>query len=252
MGIFMRFRKKLLLAVFKFRRLVNRWLGARQLDYQPYRLSIFTDTIREYETRARSVRKEPKTVSWIEEFGGPGSVLYDIGANVGAYTLIAASRGTTVAAFEPAYQNAYKLHKNISLNKLSERVTVIPLAISDKEKVVRILQKDDTFGASNSFSATSDGNLYGRSFLATRLDACVKTFALPLPTMIKIDVDGAEVEVLRGASELIENVNLKSILIETEEANTSLVKKMLTEANFRLTDEERMDEHTVNYIFARI
>src|SRR3989344_5903412 len=109
-------RWKYLLAIFKIKRYIKTWYGMRRLDYRPKDIRMLTDTIREYETRARSVRKEPKTAAWIEQYGGATAVLYDIGANVGPYSLIAAARGARVVAFEPAHQNIYKLHENVLLN----------------------------------------------------------------------------------------------------------------------------------------
>jgi FkbM family methyltransferase len=249
----MRIKRKSLLAVFKFRRLANRLLGTRRLDYPEYPIFIFTDTIREYETRARSVKKEPKTVSWIEQWAKDGAVLYDIGANVGAYSLIAASRGAKVVAFEPAHQNAYKLQRNIFLNKFDDRVTVVPMALSDEERVIQLDQEDSSFGATANFSASSPGKIaFGQSALAIRLDTAIKMFSLPPPSLIKIDVDGAEIEVLNGSKRLLENQALKSILVEADERNEAQVKNILTQAGFKFSSRERMDEHTVNYIFVRI
>jgi len=243
---------KFLLAVFKIRRFVGRWLGVRRLDYKKHDVFIRTHTIREYETRARSVEKEPKTVTWIEKHGGQNAVLYDIGANIGAYTLIAAVRGTQVIAFEPAHQNIYKLQENILFNKLSDRVTVAPFILGGVDEVVRFIPKDITFGASRSFSAQkSDGNLRGQSFLAMRLDTCIKTFSLPKPTMVKIDVDGSEVEVLRGGEAMFKNTDLRNVLVEAGKENVESVKKLLSDWSFQLVDKEYMDENTMNYIFER-
>lgn len=247
-------RWKFLLFVFKMRRLANQWLGVRLLDYPASKILISTDTIREYETRARSSKKEPKTVSWIEQYGGNAdAVFYDVGANVGAYSLIAASHGTKVIAFEPAYQNFFKLNKNLVLNKLSGLVTVIPVALSDREGIMRFKQKDSTFGATASFSSIQENpNREGLAFLVMSLDKCRATFSLPEPTMMKIDVDGAELEVLEGAQTLLGVSSLRSVLVESDEGNASKVKSILTSAKFELIDEERMDAHTVNYIFTRI
>ena len=59
-----------------------------QLDYRRHRILLHADSpLGLY--RARACQKEPETVRWIEEFVRPGDVFYDIGANVGAYSLIA-------------------------------------------------------------------------------------------------------------------------------------------------------------------
>ncbi|MDO8492711.1 MAG: FkbM family methyltransferase [bacterium] len=253
MKITKQIRWKFLLAVFKLKRFVHRWLGLRRLDYDEKDIFILTDTLREYETRARSVIKEPKTVSWIKKHGGHKAVLYDIGANIGAYSLIAASEGARVVAFEPAHQNIYKLHENILLNKLNDKITVVPLMLAEKNGIAKSFVADRSFGTTHSFSFNekSSDALAGQDFLAMGLDSCIKTFLFPEPTMIKIDVDGAEMEVLIGARELLNSPILKHILIEVDNNNNE-IKKYIMNMRFRLVDEERSGTYTTNYIFERL
>ena len=252
MGIVKRVRWKFLLAVFKIRRFIRRWFGMRRLDYGQKDIFILTDTIREYETRARSVVKEPKTVSWIEQHGGANAVLYDIGANVGAYSLIAAARGVRVVAFEPAHQNIYKLHENILLNKLNEKITVVPLILAANGGITRSFVEDRNFGASHSFSfhEQSSEALPSQALLAMERDLCIKTFSLPEPTMMKIDVDGAEIEVLKGAETLLYNPKLKHILIEVDDNNLEIIER-IRNTGFKLVDEERAGDCNTNYILER-
>ncbi len=75
--------------------------------------------------------KEPETLEWID--GIPqGSVLWDIGANIGLYTCYAAkARGCRVVAFEPSIFNLELLARNISLNGLTSKATIIPLPLTD-------------------------------------------------------------------------------------------------------------------------
>ena len=214
---------------------------------------MLTDTIREYETRARSVRKEPKTAAWIEQYGGATAVLYDIGANVGPYSLIAAARGARVVAFEPAHQNIYKLHENVLLNNLSERIIVVPLALASRSGAITAHVEDRTFGASHGFSLaeTVSRTVRGQTLLAMGLDACIQAFSLPEPTMIKIDVDGAEIDVLEGAQTTLKNSKLSSMLIEVDDTNVVEITRRMTSVGFRKVDEERSGRNTTNYIFER-
>src|SRR5678815_6110374 len=75
--------------------------------------------------------KEPGTIAWLEKHLRPDDVFYDIGANIGCYTLFAASRITTghVYAFEPNVVNARSLMRNVEVNKLEARVTVVTVAL---------------------------------------------------------------------------------------------------------------------------
>lgn len=254
MKIFKQARWKFLLGVFKIKRFVNRWFGVRRLDYGPKDIFILTDTLREWETRARSVGKEPKTVPWLEKHGGVGTVFYDIGANIGAYSLVAAAQGAMVIAFEPAPHNFYKIHENILLNKLNDKITVVPLALAENEGVIVSYVVVKTFGASHSFSFQEKPSeaLPAQSFLAMDLDTCVKTFSLPLPTMMKIDVDGAEKDVVNGARTLLNHPHLKHLLVEIiDELSIELIRD-LTDMGFKLVDQEIAGTGATNYIFERL
>ena len=76
--------------------------------------------------------KEPETLEWIDQLP-EGCVLWDIGANVGLYTVYAAlRRNCHVVAFEPSVFNLELLTRNLHLNGLHQQVTLLPLALSDK------------------------------------------------------------------------------------------------------------------------
>ena len=75
--------------------------------------------------------KEPETLEWIDSMPR-GSVLWDIGANVGLYTCYAAkARGCRVFSFEPSVFNLEMLARNIFLNGIVDQATIIPLPLSD-------------------------------------------------------------------------------------------------------------------------
>jgi FkbM family methyltransferase len=252
MEIIKQIRWKFLLGVFKAKRIVKRWYGSRLLDYKKSDIYMLTDTLREYETRARSVVKEPRTVEWIEEKGEEGAVFYDIGANVGAYSLIAATRGMKVVAFEPAYQNILKVSENALVNKLNENIIVVPIMLSNQNGVASSHIKDRSFGATHSFSFDEIGlnPLPKQYFLAIRLDSCKEVFSLPEPVMMKIDVDGAEFEILKGAEKLLKSDTLRHILIETEDSNKAIVD-YIESFDFKLCDQDASGKDFVNYIFER-
>ena len=119
-----------------------------------------------------------------------GGVVWDVGANVGFYSLLAARKATKVVAFEPLPENLSYLRRHIELNQVGERVQVIPSAASDH---------DGTGLFSVVPGNRSEGSLrpYGKLPVGTvRLDSLGT-----VPDMIKIDVEGNEYEVLRGAIE---------------------------------------------------
>ena len=204
-------------------RLRERGLVIAPLDYPTGGLRIAAESWIEYRVRRFSCAKEPDTVRWIEGFR-PGDVLYDIGANVGAYSLVAfaAHRGAVpVMAFEPSMSAFPQLVRNLSLNSALASVRAFPVALSDTTGVATFHYQNMTAGgALHALGAPVDQN--GVSFhpvasvpvLAYCLDQFAQQFALPPPSHIKIDVDGPELTILRGARGLLRAPSLRSLLIE--------------------------------------
>ena len=84
--------------------------------------------------RARtSLTKEPETLEWINTFED-ADVLWDIGANVGVYSLYAALRRLTVLAFEPSSANSYVRSRNVEINKMDDRVSTFCLTFNNMTK----------------------------------------------------------------------------------------------------------------------
>ena len=175
--------------------------------------------------RARTLlTKEPDTIAWIESFE-KGDVLFDVGANIGLYSIFAAKRGHTVVAFEPEAANYAELCRNLSLNALDQRVTCFPIALSDRYGADSLyLSRLGAGMALNTVGAAVDWRhapftpAFTQSVLRYSLDQAVSDFTLSFPTHLKIDVDGAEGSVLAGAMNTIRDPRLQSILIELNEA----------------------------------
>lgn len=170
--------------------------------------------------------KEPETIEWISGFQ-PHDVLVDIGANVGIYTIWAAkTRGVRVYAFEPESQNYAVLYENIVLNGLSQQVIAYCAALSDESSFSLLhLSQFQAGRSSHSYGEQVDYQLQHRESpisqgcISTTLESLVTTGVLPIPTHIKIDVDGFEHKVVRGCAGILNDRHLKSVLIEI---NTNL------------------------------
>src|SRR5687768_1401308 len=77
-----------------------------RLDYEKANLELFVESPTELHARLSSCAKEPETIAWLEQHLRDGDAFYDVGANVGAYSLVAAvnpREGVKVVAFEPGF-----------------------------------------------------------------------------------------------------------------------------------------------------
>lgn len=165
--------------------------------------------------------KEPDTIAWINGMG-PGDVLYDVGANMGQYSLLAARRGVRVHAFEPESQNFALLCRNIAVNKLGELVTPWAIALSDHSgfepfHVQQLLAGNscNSFGESVNYHLQPKEYGFKQGCYGCRMDYFAGSSGVgERPTYIKIDVDGLEHKVLVGADkECLKYA--KSVLVET-------------------------------------
>jgi len=164
------------------------------------------------------MEKEPDTVAWIEKMG-EGDVLFDVGANIGQYAMLAAKRGVFVHAFEPESQNFALLCRNVAVNELNKNLRVWPIALADQPGLHTFYVQSLIPGNScNTLGQKTDYNLkpkdnwgFEQGCGAMTLDFFADTFGPP--THIKLDVDGLEHKVLLGAIRHMKNV--KSVLVET-------------------------------------
>ncbi|MBM08836.1 MAG: methyltransferase FkbM [Magnetovibrio sp.] len=194
--------------------------------------------------RAESLNsKEPDTLAWIDNFDAE-DVLFDVGANVGMYSIwAAATKKCSVVAFEPEAQNYAILNKNIGLNNLRESTIAYPVALSDGTGFGDLHLSDFVIGGScHTFGEALDHRLQPRkSWLrqgsfSTTIDRIISSKSVPFPTQIKIDVDGIEHKVIEGAKKTLKDDRVRSILVEL---NTNLsihnnLIKSLERKGFRL------------------
>lgn len=229
----------------------------KRLDYDRYPILLAVDSWIEHDVRVHSCRKEPETIEWIETWFEPGDVFYDIGANVGAYSLVAHAwlKGQArIFAFEPGFVTFPQLCKNIFLNKAGA-ITPLPIALSDSESLANFNYENLTSGgALHSLGEPIDqrGDFYEPVFtlptISYRLDEFKRRFALAEPNHIKIDVDGTEYQIMKGAQETLNHPQLRSILLEVNEDRDEAEKlvEMLEKAGF-----ERRGGQGDNRIYVR-
>jgi FkbM family methyltransferase len=150
--------------------------------------------------RYRQLSWNPEEYRAFRDVVRPGSRVLDVGANVGSYTLLfamwAGPEGR-VFAFEPAPEARQGLRLHVGLNGLADRVEIVPAAVWSTVGSERF-HVDGASGANAIAASGHDASAGSIDVETTTIDAFCERQRL-FPDVIKIDVEGAEVEVLRGA-----------------------------------------------------
>jgi FkbM family methyltransferase len=192
---------------------------------------------------------EPDTLSWIDSFEEK-SVLWDIGANIGGYSIYAAkAKNSQVIAFEPSPFNLEFLARNIWLNGLERNITVIPIALSEftASAPLRTFRTEWASSRSN----FGDGDMHVTDYftyptVGIPIDLVSSIFNLSPPGYINLDVDGIEGLILAGGKNVLSQV--KQVLVELPEGSSGqdLVITCLSQAGLR---KQRVARH--NEIWVR-
>jgi FkbM family methyltransferase len=140
----------------------------------------------------------------------PSDLFFDIGANVGAYTVLASGvAGASVLAFEPVPSTFRHLQDNIALNNLTS-VDARDVALGATSGVVPFTSNEGTVN-----HALAEGENEGESIAVTvqRLDEFQPIEAPPL-SVLKIDVEGFEARVVDGGAGTLENPSVRAVIME--------------------------------------
>ena len=218
--------------------------------------------------------KEPETLDWIDNFEKENFIFWDIGANIGLYSIynsIKHSKSTTIA-FEPSSSNLRVLTRNISINNLEKKIKVLSMPLTNKENTFQEMYEGHFIegGALNSFGERTDfeGNEFKPemkySLLGTSINYLIDNKILEIPDYIKIDVDGIEHLILEGGNKVLNNGKIRSCSIEINENYKEQYRKVLNimeQNNFEILHKkhnqdmfsgEKKFNKTFNYIFKKI
>lgn len=166
--------------------------------------------------------KEPETLAWIDAYTGDGP-FFDIGANIGLYSIyFAKTKNLDVYCFEPSVFNLRLLIKNSYLNGVHDKLKIIPNALSNENGFANFnLSTEEEGGALSSFQVDFgwDGKPIDKTMTyltaGFTLDYLVQNGHVPEhPALVKIDVDGFEHILLKGAVETISSEQCRTILVE--------------------------------------
>jgi len=177
--------------------------------------------------------KEPETIAWIESFS-PHDVFFDVGANVGVYSLYAASLFPEISiyAFEPMPGNFDSFTDNVRINGFRSIFSVWMAVGSQPTSVAKFYTERNESG----YSGGQVGKV-GEDILMCGIDYLREyeyhgqhIFDFPNPTHIKIDIDGQELEVVKGMMKTLPVI--KSALIEVSKASKEPIMEIMLKAGF--------------------
>jgi len=228
-----------------------------------------------YDTLSRAEEffvKEPETLRWIDSFQ-IGDVLWDVGANVGVYSIYAAHKGINVCAFEPSFANYWVLNKNIELNQLDSRVSAYCIAISEGVQLGSFNMGDTNIGGALyqfnknqlreiNYPGLGKANVvFNQAMISFSIDEFIKIFNPIFPSHIKIDIDGNERNLINGAVGTICDKRLKSVSIELDDGEVDDVKyisEIFKKEGFVLSNKEHAPQYDegpskniYNYLYVR-
>ncbi len=191
--------------------------------------------------------KEPETLEWIDTFEGENIVFWDIGANIGLYSIYAAikHKNIDIISFEPSVNNLRILSRNIYKNNFLDKIKIFQLPLSEKENIFSKMNEIkfmegwsmSTFGDTKNFEGLSFEPNHSYQLFGTNINYLLDQKILKFPNYIKLDVDGIEHKILKGADNYLNDKKLRSLSIELnenfEEQSTS-VKRLLAENGFKI------------------
>jgi FkbM family methyltransferase len=175
---------------------------------------------------------EQAETEWLLARVRPGTTAIDVGANVGMYAVPLALAAGRVLAFEPAPDNVRRLRENLALNGL-ENVTVRPIALGERAGELLLRLGDDPMFHSTTEVAEQRGT--GDEL---RVEACVlddewRTAGSPEVSVMKVDVEGGEPGVLRGATALLDAWHPSLLLEASTPDRLATLEEILSPLGYR-------------------
>ena len=229
---------------------------------------VIPNTLCEWRAKTFST-KEPETLDWIDSFE-ERAVVWDIGANVGLYSMYAAKkRNCSVWSYEPSVFNLELLARNIFINGLHRQICILPFALSEHvgASAMRMTTTEwggalSTFGKNLGWDGKEVHEIFEFKTIGFSMNDAKELLKIPQPDYIKMDVDGLEHFILKGGKSVLALV--KGVLIEVNDdfnEQAEQCHKFLTQAGLVLQQKRQSDyiasntagfQNSYNQIWARI
>lgn len=203
---------------------------------KPLPFKMRTETPMEHYRAESFWTKEPESLAWIRSFS-PDDIFFDVGANVGIYSLYAASLypKMRIWAFEPMIENYGALLENYRMNGFLN-ISAFGWAVGRKGGVVRFESEGKVAGESGGQVGKS-----GREVMMTSIDEVMQL--VNGKANIKIDIDGQELNVILGMRQSFHRIN--SVLVEVSSKSKADVIGIMTAVGFTMdNDLNRMSPHS--------
>lgn len=196
---------------------------------------------------------DPEEMSILRDCIQDGDVFADVGANIGGYSIFAASYGADVYAFEPVPSTFELLKRNIEANPgFAEKIHPIMKVISDSVGMVTFTIDSDTTN-----KVVSEDNIVINGSNVEKIPSVTLDSIMEKVNILKIDVEGHEKSVLKGAERILSSKDLRLIILEDpdEEIKTLLMSYGFTQCNYDIKNKKIIPANngrkSLNGIFVR-
>ena len=187
-------------------------------------------SVSEYKRNTKRKPWDEPIEDWIASFP-TGASFFDIGANTGAFSLLAAKLHgdrITVYAIEPAFETFEALVHNIVQNESADVIIPLPVGLSDATRIEMFNYHRLGAGTARHVLGESGDPMpqpfepvAKHSVLAFRLDDLIEEFRIPPPTHVKLDVDGLEYRVIAGAQRALASADTCDVWVEVTETDAA-------------------------------
>ena len=199
--------------------------------------------------------KEPETIHWINRNLNESTdigLLIDVGANIGIYSLYAATVNNSVSVFsvEPVPDTYRELNANIQLNKKTNQIFTFMVALSNESGSGTLKNVDPRLGSSGAqIQMVDSGDNAATKILSgdRLLKEGWEKRSYDKKVMIKIDTDGNELDVLNGFVEAFKDGSIVTVLVETHPTNRNEIESFFRRLDFREDESYLSVEGHSNY-----
>lgn len=158
--------------------------------------------------------QEFEDMAFILHYVNQNDLFIDVGSNVGSYSLLGCGvKGARGYAFEPIFQTYKRLCGNIHLNRLETRIRTLNIGLGEKPGYLPFTMNENC--TNHVFSKADKGDS-----IKVKMETLDELLRTEKPSVVKIDVEGYEVMVLRGAKKILKKPSLSAVLIETNKSGT--------------------------------